>query len=269
MFGLGERSARLLLAGSYPEVVPSGRDRRGVSDTIGFVFVFALIVSAVGLVTVVGMGSLQDARDYEQVNNAERAFEVLSDNVEDLRREEVPSRATEIKLGGASVRTGDPIMVNVTASGASASASTGNLSMTPIVYEADTGEQIRYVNGAIVRSNDQASWMVDEPALLLGSNRTMVPVLWLRADQQRSLSGDRTVHIRTVHTSTDLSAADTGDTYDTVTIRMETPNADLWADYYTRQGMSCTQPTEDTIDCTKSGLDRVYVTTVGISVGFG
>ncbi len=247
-------------------------DDRAVSDTVGFVFVFALIVSSVGVVSVVGMGSLQDARDFEQVNNAERAFEVLSANIDDLRRDEAPSRATEIKLGGASVRTGEPIVVNVTASGDSASATTGNLSVTPIVYEAETGEQIRYVNGAIIRSNDEAAWLVAEPRFLLGHNRTMVPVMWLRAETQRSIGGERTVHVRTVHATTDIIAADSGDTFDEIRIRTETPNADVWDEYYTEQGMSCSQPGDDVVVCTLGGgqeLEDVYITVVDVAVGFG
>lgn len=246
-----------------------GLGDRAVSDTIGFVFVFALIVSSVGIVSVVGLGSLQDARDFEQVNNAERAFEVLSENVEELRRKGVPSRATEIKLGGASLRTGDPITVNVTASGDSASDSTGNLSVTPIVYEAETGEEIRYVNGAVIRSNDETSWLIKKPQVLLGQNRTVVPVMWVRTDENQAIGGSRTVHVRTVHATTDVIAADTGDTYDEVTIRIDSSNPTVWEEYYTDQGLSCTRPSEDVVVCTLSNLDRVYVTAVDVTVEFG
>lgn len=269
LFADRERTARLLHGGGNPEFVLPGCDDRGVSDTVGFVFIFALIVSSVGVVSVVGYGSLQDARDHERVNNAERAFEVLSENVEDVRRDGAPSRATEIKLGGAAIRTGEPITVNVTAHGNGTATSTGVLSVTPIVYEAQTGEQIRYTNGAIVRSDGDAAWFVREPKVLLDTERTMVPVIALDADTQRSIAGDRTVHVRTIRLSSDVIAADTGDTYDNLTIRMQTSNADLWDDYYTEQGMSCSQPSDGVVTCTRSDLDRVYITLVQVEVGFG
>lgn len=71
---------------------------RGVSDTLGFVFVFAIILSTVAVVTTIGMAGLQDTRDVERVNNAERAFDILGDNMEDIADRGAPSRATEVKV---------------------------------------------------------------------------------------------------------------------------------------------------------------------------
>ena len=76
---------------------------RSQSDVLGFVFVFAIVVSTIGLVFATGFTGLQDARDFERVNNAERAFEVLRDNVGDMIYRGAPSRVTEIKLASASL----------------------------------------------------------------------------------------------------------------------------------------------------------------------
>jgi hypothetical protein len=140
------------------------------------------------------------------------------------------------------------------------------MSVTPIVYEAESGEQIRYVNGAIVRSNDDATWLVREPRTVISTNRTIIPVLRLVAGDQRSMSGEQTVHVRTVRSTTDVAIADTGSTYDRVTIRMTTPNPEVWTTYYEDQGMTCTS-SGDSLRCTRAGLDHVYVTVVRISVG--
>jgi len=65
-----------------PERTVAPFDRRAVSDVVGYVLVFSLVSLTVGVVSVAGVGALQDARDVEQANNAERAFDVLGDNVE-------------------------------------------------------------------------------------------------------------------------------------------------------------------------------------------
>jgi len=62
---------------------------------MGFVFAFALVTASVGVVYTTGIGGLEDARENEQVTNAVRAFDVLHDNIEDVTREDAPSRATE------------------------------------------------------------------------------------------------------------------------------------------------------------------------------
>ena len=115
------------------------QDRRGVSETIGFVLVFSLIVLTVGVVLTVGYGGLQDARDAERVNNAERAFDVLADNVEDITHRGAPSRGTEVRLAEASLGAGSPTYLNVTGVNDSGGRvfSTGNYSTDTVVYEAE------------------------------------------------------------------------------------------------------------------------------------
>ncbi|MFC7136780.1 hypothetical protein ACFQRB_10335 [Halobaculum litoreum] len=81
---------------------------RAQSDAIGFVLVFSLIVLTVGTVYAAGYPALQDLRSDEQLENMERAFEVLDDNVDDMAREGAPSRATEIKLNGECSRSTGP-----------------------------------------------------------------------------------------------------------------------------------------------------------------
>ena len=89
------------------------QDHRGASETIGFVLVFSLIVLTVGVVLTVGYTGLQDARDAERVNNAERAFDVLADNIEDITDRGAPSRGTEIRLAEAAIGPGAPTHINI------------------------------------------------------------------------------------------------------------------------------------------------------------
>ncbi|MEA5386913.1 hypothetical protein VB779_07480 [Haloarculaceae archaeon H-GB11] len=86
---------------------------RAVSEVVGFALVFSMIVAMVAIVTLGGMGQLQSARDFEQANNAERAFEVLADNLADVHQRGAPSRATEIDLEHAQLFVGDPVTINV------------------------------------------------------------------------------------------------------------------------------------------------------------
>lgn len=44
---------------------------RGVSDVVGFVLVFALIITSVGVIYTDGLTSLQDARDAQRLSNAD------------------------------------------------------------------------------------------------------------------------------------------------------------------------------------------------------
>ena len=97
-------------------------DERGVSDVVGFVLVFALVTATVGVVYTTGIQGLTGSRDVERVNNAERAFDVFANNVDDVIRRGAPSRATEVKLADADLHYGAPVTVNLTLTGSGKSA---------------------------------------------------------------------------------------------------------------------------------------------------
>src|SRR6056297_760530 len=121
--------------------------RRAVSDTLGFVLVFGLVLSTVSVVYVGGFDVLTDARDTQQFANTERALDVLDANVEDLAVRGAPRRTTEVLLANGDLSFGPPVTFNVTANGTNYYAAT----IRPVVYRADDGDELVYANGALFR----------------------------------------------------------------------------------------------------------------------
>ena len=70
---------------------------RGQSEVIGFVLVFVLVVSTVSIASVAGFGSLQDARDYERSQNAERAVEAIAIGVDEVTHELLRRRLVDLR----------------------------------------------------------------------------------------------------------------------------------------------------------------------------
>lgn len=252
-------------------------ETRAVSDVLGYVLVFSLIVVSVGSVTVFGFQGLQDARDFEQVNNAERAFDIFADNMDDVARHGAPSRATEIKLADAELRFGDPVTVNVSAVNTATPSDgfTREYETRPIVYDANTGTEIAYESGAVVRSQSGGSVMVRDPDLVLSQELVVVPLAVTRVDADgtgTSLSGSTTALIRADHAVSRVVASRTSGTYDTVYLNVTSAHPKAWQrhlDAY--DAVSCTvgaPPNEQTVYCTLSSVDRVYVSTVEIDVAF-
>ncbi|MDY6818873.1 MAG: hypothetical protein SVG88_09440, partial [Halobacteriales archaeon] len=163
---------------------------RGVSETLGFVFIFALIVSSVGIVYTVGVSGLEDVRAAERVTNAERAFDVLGHNFEDMIHRGAPSRATEIKLADAQLYVDDPIVVNVSAhvEGDPNTNFSTEVEVEPIIYQADDSK-IVYTNGAVIRQDGDASVMSREPDLLIEPNRSTLPIVQTRSDESENIGG--------------------------------------------------------------------------------
>ena len=76
------------------------RDERGVSESIGFVLIFTLVIMGVGLVTLYGYPILLQ----QQVNTDKRIMEknmiVLQNDIKSLTYKSVPYKETSLKVGG-------------------------------------------------------------------------------------------------------------------------------------------------------------------------
>ncbi|RDI70821.1 DUF7289 family protein [Halopelagius longus] len=256
-------------------------DRRGVSEAISFVLIFSLIVTSVALVYAVGAQELTDVRDYERLNNAERAFDVFADNVEDVSQRGAPSRGTEIKLADASLRTEGVARINVTGDYRTGSTdpardfTTGNITLSPLTFEAGGTGRIRYVGGAVVRDDGEVGdgRMVRPPANVLDEDRTVLTVIQLEPRGSPVVAGSQTVRIRTEQSARDVLVADSG-RFDEVTVNVTSLYAPAWAEYFESEGFSCTTlaaPDGDDpgrVSCTKTDVRRLHLVYVKLTTTF-
>ncbi|MFB6156542.1 MAG: hypothetical protein ABEJ34_01705 [Haloferacaceae archaeon] len=240
-------------------------DARGVSDVIGFVLVFSLIVGSISVMTVVGLDGLQDARDSARVENAELAFDVLANNIEDSQRRGAPGRATEIRLGGGGLTVGEETVIRVTVGG-----TTTSRTIEPIVYEFE-GTHIVYESTAVLRQESGGAVFVREPSFVLPAastpNRTAIPLVATDVPDGR-IGGRTTVLVRT----TAISRSVINDTDDaTVTLEIETTEARAaaWDRYLEERlpGSACSYGGGETVTCTFD-TDRIVVSSTRIDVTY-
>lgn len=260
----------ILIVPGTPSVLYVFTDRRGASETLGFILVFSLVVTTVGVVYVVGFSGLQDVRDAERANNAERAFDVLANNIEDMVRRGAPSRGTEIRLAEASIGGGTPTYINVSGTDPSGrNFTSGNYTIEPIVYEADDTE-IRYAAGAVTRIQTDGSTMLNEPPFVLSEDRVVVPLVQTRTGTA-DVGGQKTILVRAERRIRQVVVSEE-QSYATVTLNVSTPAPDAWERYLEGEGLSCTrtaQPDDRAhLSCTLSNVQRVHVVWYEIKVSF-
>ncbi len=210
-----------------------GSDDRGVSDVVGYVLIFSLIVATVGVVTTVGFSTLEDRQDAERVNNVERAFDVFANNVEDVYRGGAPSRATEMRLAGGELRYGE--QVKITVADTSNTEINTTVRMTPLVY-ADGDTEIVYVGGAVIRSERESAVMIREPPFRFDSQRTLLPLVDTNGFPGRtSVSVERTVRVRSA--SIERIATPEPDLSDADELRLtvNSSRTDVWERYFDEQ----------------------------------
>lgn len=197
---------------------------RAVSDTLGFVLVFALMLSSITLVGTLGFSQLGEIREDEQLRSAERAFEVIDDRYAAATsgRSPVSSSSLDLRRGSLAVETGSSVTVTVD----------GDPPMTiptnALVYRAE-GETFVYETGATFRVTDVGSIVVSEPSLRCSGDTAVVALVTLQPEGP-TRQGGGTVEVvsrqnrTSLHYPTDRSAAATTE----VTLDVNSPYAAGW-----------------------------------------
>lgn len=252
-------------------------DDRGVTDVIGFVLIFGLVASTVAIISVNGLSVLEDTRSAEQVNNAERAFDVLADNLADIYQEGAPHRATEISLEKARLNTATA--ANITVSGVDTASGTrttlAQARIQPIVWESSQAKetQLAYEFGAVVRKGRQGGLMVNDPPFVFDDERTHL-LLVRSTGPEESLSG-ATIRVRGTKGNRKGSTKgfafhkDDLSSYSELKITITSPRATVWKQYLTKNDMSCSMDEvegTDRVSCTTSKPDQLYVTISGVKI---
>jgi len=234
---------------------------RALSEVLGYMFVFTIILTTVAVVFGIGLSGLQDTRNYERVNNAQRAMDVLADNIEDVVQRGAPSRATEIKLTDATFEASSSTTITVTvvnASNTSQSFSPPSYELQTLAYDSETGSAVVYEAGAVFRESGDSTTVVRPPSLILSPERVVVPIVQPVGATSLSSSGSQTILIRSELESKQLAVSEQRSTYD-VTLEIETPRADAWeTSIETSTEASCTS-SGSVVTCTQTDTERVSV----------
>ncbi|MFB6085555.1 MAG: hypothetical protein ABEJ84_01900 [Halodesulfurarchaeum sp.] len=231
---------------------------RGVSDVLGYVLIFSLILGSVALVSVTGYNSLDSVRATERFDNAQRVFEILDANVEDHLDTGVPSRATEIRLAGATLGFGEPVRFNVSVSGDGFT----RITLEPIVYTQSADRRIVYSGGATIRSDRGYSTLTEGPPFRFGT-RTLLTLVQTRG-RTSGISGSGRVLIRTTLATQSVHSYAGSGPY-TVRVNVTGDRAAAWTRWLESEiGGNCSV-VGSTATCSFE-TEAVYVRTVTLDV---
>jgi len=246
---------------------------RAVSETLGFVIIFSLVLLTATVASVGGVQSLQDTQQFQQVENTERAFEIMAANMADIHEDGAPSRATEITIAQGSLRFGDTTTLNVTVEDG-ASTSNRTYDIAPIVYESASDRQLVYAGGAVFRTDGDDGVVVQDPPLKFENDRVLASVVATTASNPGRSVGSTTVLVRAESTRANVSLSDRDGTYDDVWVNVTSERAHLWQDFLERTAMeNCTTGTnadgDEYVEChLDAAPETVYLSVDVIDVEF-
>ncbi len=173
-------------------------DTRAVSETLGYILVFSVIVMTISMATVFGIGGLEDRQATEQVTNVERAFDVLADNFADISRHDDPSRATEIRLAGGTIRVAEPVTITVgkwnPTNETFVDGATQSVTLQPLEFQSEGGSVV-YESGVVFRADRAGSVARSPLPFVVGDDTAVVPVVATAGSSSTAVDGDRTVQV--------------------------------------------------------------------------
>jgi len=237
----------------------SERCDRGVSELIGFATVFGVVVISVALVYTFGVGALADVQRAEATDNAERAFDIVAENMADIHQNGAPGRSTELDFEGGELATTGQVTVtvkNVTSDNGTLLAS---MVATPIRYT-DGEEGFYYAGGAVVRTNRDAAVVVRDPPFRFGPNRTVLSLVETKADGDTTSIAGGSARVAGRRVGSSVAAIETdGVTFE---INVTSPRYGAWRRYLQGEGLTCPDAevyaAENTVSCEYT-TDELYV----------
>ncbi|QSZ68411.1 hypothetical protein RJ40_08385 [Methanofollis aquaemaris] len=176
------------------------KNEEGVSEAIGFIIIFGLVMTGIALITLYGYPMLLQQQSNADVRNMEQTMVVLQNDIKSLCYKNVPYKETALQVAGGVLavenvtKTGS--WLNITASGNTMSFPTGML-----IYTADSQDAtIALENGAVIRAQTGGSSMIAEPRWYVDNNNGkktfVINLVALNASTEMFRNGMGTVRMK-------------------------------------------------------------------------
>ena len=210
-------------------------DTRGVSETLGYVLVFSIIITTITTASVFGFGGLENRQAVEETTNVERAFDVMADNFADISRYDDPSRATEIRLAGGTIGFDEPVTVTVGQWNSTTDSfednESVNVTFQPLEFQGEGGNVV-YEAGVVFRVDGSRSIARSPLPFVVGEETALVPtVATIQDTTTTAVGGEQTILVvgerrSTVQTLANRTIEADGNE---LRVRIESPRADGWS----------------------------------------
>lgn len=133
----------------------SGDADRGLSDLVGFVVIFGIVLFAASLTLTVGQGQLDQLKENEQIRNAERGMELLGQQFDRIEAGQATVQTGQLQLAEGSLETTNRTRIVIEIQEDNGADRTYTLNGTGVQYQFED-QLIAYEGGGIFRRAEGA-----------------------------------------------------------------------------------------------------------------
>ncbi|MEF8784919.1 MAG: hypothetical protein V5A45_03220 [Haloarculaceae archaeon] len=256
-------------------------DDRSVSDAVGYVLTFSVVVVAVATASGVGFEQLEAIQENEEITNAERAFQLIEQNFDQIQQSQAQSRRSEIALESGDLRLLEPSStstMSITINVSDGSQVTRTVRMNTLQYEVDE-TTIAFEGGAVFYQDENQNTILEDGPELFCRNRgsdpgrAIVSVVRLDGQSDVAFSGG-TIGITGEYNGTRLlfplnrTGQDSAGDATNVTVEIDSEYSGAWADHFTDDETGWQQLGADTYRCDDDHGIQVFVRQTRLDVRF-
>lgn len=213
---------------------PLADENRGQSELVGYALVFAALITALGLASVLGVSALEEVQSSAVMDSGELAMQSVGANVEALTLGGARARDSELRLQSGTVSVGEEMRFRVEWRTNPSDPwepepdlPASDRTLRPIVFSTDEAALV-YSGSLLIRDQREGAVALTDPLLSVSSDRALISVpLTTPGNDVRSINGGtHTISTRRTNrigTSERASAVDVR-----LTIRTVRDRAEVW-----------------------------------------
>lgn len=174
----------------------------GVSESIGFLLIFTLMMAGIGLVTLYGYPLLMKQQVGADEQIMEKNMIVLQNDIKSLAYKTVPYKETSLKIGGGALTLYNsrytPPASRITIRDANGVIFVNDFKSGDLTYSsASANTEVSLQNGAVVKRQDLGSGMLAEPRWFYDGQTTtlVINLVNLTSEEMMARQGIGTVQM--------------------------------------------------------------------------
>lgn len=154
------------------------KNNAGVSETLGSILVFGIVISGIALILLFGMNILDDSKEISNFQNVEQGFKLIQSDIKRAALEQMPVKLTRIHIDSGTFSKDPAKTITITYHGKDVGGHWCNYNDVPvgeITYQpAGLQNKISIENGGLWKTESGYDYVKSSPRIFMDSDGVLV-----------------------------------------------------------------------------------------------
>jgi hypothetical protein len=219
------------------------RGEAAVSEVIGFIYIFGIVILSMSLIYILGYPALQSSMDASIFESSEQSFIVLQSDMKMVAFDQVPVKNLKIQLQGATLSVTHNSNITIEYSNGASNETLINASGEIEFQKNDRA--LTYENGGVWKRYPDGRIMVSSPRMYASANEPNITTVGVVSIKGTSSTGGRGIAVLNMRYN--ASAIELPPSPVNLTLRINSTYAPEWISYLESIGFTITNSTDTSL----------------------